>query len=708
MKTLHLHLALFVCSLFTATAQTPSVEWVKTWGSAHSEVVYHSVVDTYGSIVSVGRFVDSCDFDPDPTTQWSLGTAPNRHRSFVQKLDVDGNFLWACALDTAVDNWVRRVACDANGNIYIAGMAVGCDSLDLDPDPAKSYYVKGDSTGRLMFLLKLDPSGNLVWAKGHAGWVDVRGLEVSPAGEVYATGYFTGTIDKDPDPSVYDPVTNSTAFPQVFVEKLKGGGQQEWLHVLAGTDDIYANALALTDAEDVIVGGHFKGTVDFDPGPGVANKINSHTEEQAFFLRLDKRGSYEKTLVFDGNARSTVSDIHGSVDGKLYVAGIYDGNIDCDPTSTGHLYPANPTDAGYYLVKLDTSGAVNWGRFSVNDPVINPIAKWVIYLAESAAHEILMAGGFVGTSMILQTGTHTVSLPGHASSNGPAFTSYDADIFLAKYDSAGTLLYSKSWGHGYDDRASGVGNTSDEKTVVIGSFGYHSLPGFHPRGQQDVFVLKLDTCPELQHSIRSISVEACGQYELKPGYWVNRSINTYDTLQSARGCDSVYRRLNVTVHPMPLGVTQMPTFLHWARKHDQDLRRVIDVYWYDCDADSMVTVNSSTDFYPSKPGNYAMVLYNTQGQCWDTSACYSVNQIGLPENSPGSEVSLYPNPTTGKVRVQGLGEVPESIGLFTITGQQLKQVHNQNEINISTLPAGSYLLKINASGGVTVKKLIKQ
>jgi hypothetical protein len=320
-----------------------------------------------------------------------------------------------------------------------------------------------------------------------------------------------------------------------------------------------------------------------------------------------------------------------------------------------------------------------------------------------------MAGGFVGTSMILQTGTDTVSLPGHASSNGPAFTSYDADIFLAKYDSAGTLLYSRSWGHKHDDRASGVGNTSDEKTVVIGTYGDHSYYNtVFPRGKGKVFVLKLDTCPELQYSSSSISIEACGQYELKPGYWVNRSINTYDTLQSARGCDSVYRRLNVTVHPMPLGVTQMPTFLHWARKHDEDLRRVIDVYWYDCDADSMVTLNSSTDFYPSRPGNYAMVLYNKNGQCWDTSACYTVNQISLPESSQGSEVSLYPNPTTGKIVVQGLSEIPKKLELLDMRGRIILQLRNQASADLSELPPGTYLLKVSTSKETFTRQVVKR
>ncbi len=74
-----------------------------------------------------------------------------------------------------------------------------------------------------------------------------------------------------------------------------------------------------------------------------------------------------------------------------------------------------------------------------------------------------------------------------------------------------------------------------------------------------------------------------------------------------------------------------------------------------------------------------------------------------------SDVSIFPNPTVGELRVQGgvdrvevLDAAGKSVGVYEMAGK------NQDVINISHLPTGVYLVKMNTSKGEILKKVVKE
>ena len=74
-----------------------------------------------------------------------------------------------------------------------------------------------------------------------------------------------------------------------------------------------------------------------------------------------------------------------------------------------------------------------------------------------------------------------------------------------------------------------------------------------------------------------------------------------------------------------------------------------------------------------------------------------------------SGVSIFPNPTVGELRIQGgvdrveiLDAAGKSVGVYEMAGK------NQGVINISHLPTGVYLLKMNTSKGEILKKVVKE
>lgn len=77
------------------------------------------------------------------------------------------------------------------------------------------------------------------------------------------------------------------------------------------------------------------------------------------------------------------------------------------------------------------------------------------------------------------------------------------------------------------------------------------------------------------------------------------------------------------------------------------------------------------------------------------SECLEKNTTGVEENR--FEAVVYPNPANGVVRIEGV-EVDE-VRVFNALGQMVKIVRGTNEIDLSGLVDGVYLLRIADTEG---------
>ena len=81
-----------------------------------------------------------------------------------------------------------------------------------------------------------------------------------------------------------------------------------------------------------------------------------------------------------------------------------------------------------------------------------------------------------------------------------------------------------------------------------------------------------------------------------------------------------------------------------------------------------------------------------------TTTFYYSECEGLNEK-PGSLLTVYPNPAREKVVIEGV-EAAE-VQVYNGLGQVVKRVRNSNEINVSDLTEGVYLLRITNAMGVS-------
>jgi len=242
-------------------------------------------VDSWDNVYTTGTFFGTIDFDPgmDSTKLSSAGSGD----VFVHKLDKNGNF-----------EWVRRkgsggghdIALDSLGNVYAGGAVsyaggnigqnafihkwnaegdsiwdvefggnfddevfalcvnnigevfstgVFWGKVDFDPGPGFYYLEPPDLND--IFIQKLDPSANLIWARRIGGEGDDRGYDITldDFGNIYSTGFFSETVDFDPNSG--SQILRGNGLFDVFVQKWHAGNNMNLDEEEASFFSLYPN-----------------------------------------------------------------------------------------------------------------------------------------------------------------------------------------------------------------------------------------------------------------------------------------------------------------------------------------------------------------------------------------------------------------------------------------------------------------------------------
>ena len=302
--------------------------WAKKLGGVSEDIGMSITTDDWGNVYTTGWFQDTSDFDPGPDT---FNLAATGRDFFISKLDSNGNFLWAKSIGGKhqAQELSYSITTDMPGNVYITGNFI--DTVDFDPGSNIFYlYPAGGCVDA--FVLKLTQTGNFVWAKSFRSPENSEGISIttSSTGDVYSTGIYSGIVDFDPGPGVYN--LNSTGGVDVYISKLDSAGNFLWAKSTEDTGSVYSYSLSADVSDNVYITGCFTNTVDFDPGPGIFS-ISASGLEDAFVLKLDSAGSFIWAVNFGGNNEAKGFSVTTDSFENVFTTGWYKGNIDFNPGS---------------------------------------------------------------------------------------------------------------------------------------------------------------------------------------------------------------------------------------------------------------------------------------------------------------------------------------------------------------------------------------
>lgn len=103
-------------------------------------------------------------------------------------------------------------------------------------------------------------------------------------------------------------------------------------------------------------------------------------------------------------------------------------------------------------------------------------------------------------------------------------------------------------------------------------------------------------------------------------------------------------------------------------------------------------------------GWHCLLCFHQNGELvWENPEYGTCTYDAIEENKD-SEISIYPNPVGDRVIIEGI-EVAE-VDVYNALGQRVRTVQSTNEINVSGLQEGVYLLFITDAKGISQTKRI--
>jgi hypothetical protein len=328
--------------------------------------------------------------------------------------------------------------------------------------------------------------------------VEIRGF-------LYSTGTFSGTANFD---STGILSLTSNGGRDIYISKVDPSyGNFIWVKGIGGALDDQGLSITGFDmppgGNDLYITGTFEGTVDFDPGVGVAN-LTSAGGSDIFILNLDLNGNFKWVKRIWGAANSQASSITLTSNitnavTNIYITGSFEGMVDFNPNN-GTYYLTSAGRSDIFILNLTGVGNFVW-------------AKRIGSSGSDAAYSVANHG--LANDFIHITGTFESTVdfnPASAVANLTADS--NGDTFILKLSSAGLYVWSKKLGGMTTPLGSSGGprfifnkcDTSNvQGTYLVGSF--EGREDFDPHltnvvkltslGGKDVFLAKLTSTGSL-------------------------------------------------------------------------------------------------------------------------------------------------------------------------------------------------------------------
>lgn len=710
MKTKTFFIALIYSLLiaqFTETySQTPDVLWAKSASGEYWDYGYSGTTDVDGNIITTGIFQS---FQAIFGTDTLMNTTSAISDIYLVKYAPSGNVIWAKSAGGDDHDYSYSCATDKDGNIIITGyykstsinfggyvlanaglfdvfivkynsvgnviwvkgaggtgfdMGYSCatdnDGNIIATGRFKSSTITFGSTtltnagGYDYYIVKYDPSGNVLWAKSSGGSSDEKGLGCSTDlnGNIVATGSFQST------PCAFGGVSLTNAGGNdVFVVKYDTDGNVIWAKSAGGTSNENSYNCATDASGNVIITGDFLSTtLTFE-----TTTLNNVGANDMFISKYDSNGNllWAKGAggTLDDNGYSCSFDPTGNI--------ITTGYFKSASLQFGAINLSNAGDNDIYITKYDADGNVLFSESAGGSG-----ADLGYDCFTDSIGNIYTTGAFSSTS--IPFGTTVLNNTGTGTS----------DIFLVKLGGCAVSNFSQNPVLCFGESFTVGGNTY----TVSGNYK-DTLSNVN--GCDSIITTQLTVIPKISTS-QNLSI--CAGLTVKVGNNIYSDSGNYtDSLSNINGCDSiVFTNLNVLVNStfsQTLTINEGES-VQVGNNIYKSAGTYIDTLMAINGCDSVVTTNLTVITGVTEINNEVTVrLY--------------------PNPTNGKAVLTFENLQNKSNNSSGLSDF-NSIEIYKITGEKIfsSNLENINVLDLTSFRGSIYFIHFKTEHGTFIQKLV--
>jgi len=307
--------------------------------------------------------------------------------------------------------------------------------------------------------------------------------------------------------------------------------------------------------------------------------------------------------------------------------------------------------------------------------------------------------GSQDTSFNVGTGTNDIVRTVSVQSDGKIiiggdFTSYNGTAFnrIARLNEDGSVDTEFEIGLGVNNTVFTSSIQNDDKIIIGGRFTH-----FNDRGRNRV--ARIRVCTDYFYDIESNEICVGDTFNWRGNDYSGEGVY-YDSFVTESGCDSIYQ-MNLSINTIDANISLSGNTL--------SANPIGATYqWVDCE-NSFAPIPGATSNTFNPPGNGSYSVIITEEGCSDTSNC--ITTIGIIENSFSETISVFPNPTSGKLKVD-MGTVIKKLDV-QISDQSgnvmfSDKINNLQVVDLNlSYPAGIYFLIVKSGNKRAVIKVVK-
>jgi photosystem II stability/assembly factor-like uncharacterized protein len=335
-------------------------------------------------------------------------------------------------------------AFEIDGNVFQTAVAFDYETKSLYSVRVQSTDALGLSSQKQLTITVAD--GNDVAQTDREDWLtqfggptsstdDWRGVAADEQGNCYVVGWSDAAL----------PGQSNAGNIDILVRKYDSAGAELWTRQFGSPYDDNGYGIAV-DASGVYVTGFVAAALPGQTSPGGAD---------AFLRKYDLDGTVLWTREFGTSSTDRGYGVVADSSG-VYVTGYTGGTFAGQSSAGGN---------DVFLSKYDADGTAVWTR----------------QFGSSASDTAY--GVSADSSGVYVTGYTSGTLPGQSSSGGD-------DVFVQKYDSSGTALWTRQFGTATTDHANAV--MASAAGVYVTGYTGGTLPGQTRAGASDAWARKYD------------------------------------------------------------------------------------------------------------------------------------------------------------------------------------------------------------------------
>lgn len=365
-------------------------------------------------------------------------------------------WIWAVQGGGVNYNSGREIVTDEQGNIYVTGFYQGTGTFgDQSVTSAGSFDA---------FVVKYDHAGNALWARslGSENGDYGIGLAIDAGGNIYVTGYFSGTMTTSVG------TFTSLGLRDIYLAKFSNDGDLLWVRHAGSPDMNEGNGVAVDNInQQVYVTGKFEGTLIFVDTPETLVSAGASDIMVAAY-------SFDGALIWANRAGGPENEISFAL-GTDGTGNVY-GAANMNGTATFGDFTLTSFGLGDIVVfKLDPDGGWLWAK---NYGAAGEETGWDIAVDDDGNNWV--TGVFSSPSIAF--GDHIITN-----------TNIMQDMFVFKQNADGDVLWANSGGGASNDYGRGIAIDEQGACFVTGdyqgtaNFGPQQLTAVH---NVDIFIVK--------------------------------------------------------------------------------------------------------------------------------------------------------------------------------------------------------------------------